>query len=130
MEKENILMKVEESVSWEKAFETEEWKEPFTNIFETDDDYVLIVDIPGVQKENLKLKVEDSSLILMARIDYKNANRQNYILRESQVSNYYRKYNLSDSIEIEKTEAELVDGQLKIKLPKHERVKPRTIEIK
>ncbi len=75
MEKENILMKVEESVSWEKAFETEEWKEPFTNIFETDDDYVLIVDIPGVQKENLKLKVEDSSLILMARIDYKNAKK-------------------------------------------------------
>jgi HSP20 family molecular chaperone IbpA len=66
----------------------------------------------------------------MGRIDFNNAVNQNYVLRESPVSNYYRKFNLSDSVQIEKIEAELADGQLKVTLPKHERVKPRVIKIK
>lgn len=123
------LIKVE-TKNWDEALENEDWREPFANIFETDDDYVLIVDLPGVAKENVKIKVENASLLIMGRIDYHNAVSQNYILRESSVSNFYRKFNLMDSIEIEKIDAELKDGQLKVTLPKHERVKPRVINIK
>ena len=123
------LMKVD-TKKWDEALENEEWREPFANIFETDDDYVLIIDLPGVAKENVKIKVENAALVVMGRIDYRNAVNQNYILRESIVSNFYRKFNLMDSIIVEKIDAELKDGQLKVTLPKHERVKPRVINIK
>jgi HSP20 family protein len=51
-------------------------------------------------------------------------------MRESRLSNYYRKFKLSDSIDESRIDAEIKDGILTVTLPKHERVKPKVIEIK
>jgi HSP20 family protein len=50
-------------------------------------------------------------------------------LNEYTVGNYYRKFRISDSIDNNKIEAKFENGVLSVKLPKHDRVKPRTIEI-
>ncbi len=125
------LTKVEETNSWEHALENESWMAPLVDIYETDDDYILMANMPGVNKEDVKIKLEDGDLIIMGR-KHDNVYDENrhYLMKEIDSSNYYRKFNLSESIDDEKIDAAMENGILKIHLPKVERVKPKTIEIK
>lgn len=114
---------------WEEALEKEAWISPMINIHETDDEFILESFMPGVTKDNLKIKYEDGSLVLMGRINYDEIANRKYVLREMEIGNYYRKLNLSDTIDESKIEAHFESGILSLHLPKHERIKPRTISI-
>ena len=100
------------------------------NIYETADDYMLTADMPGLNKEDVKINIEDGSLVIFGKIKFKEMMDKRYILNESAIGNYYRKFNISDSIDDTRIEAKMENGQLNIRLPKHERVKPKIIEIK
>ena len=116
--------------SWDEALETEEWIPPSVDIFETDSEYILEAEMPGVQKDNLRIKYEEGFLVIMGRIDYDNVRNRRFILRESEKGNFYRKFKIADSIDEMKINAKLENGILQIALPKHERIKPRIIDIK
>ncbi len=122
--------KVEESNSWEYALENESWIAPLVDIYETDDDYVLIANMPGVNREDVKIKLEDGDLIIMGRKRSTEVENRRYLMKEIDSSNYYRKFKLSESVDDDKIDASMEKGRLKIHLPKVERVKPKTIEIK
>ncbi len=124
------MVKVEEKKSWEQALERESWVAPLVDIYETDDDFYLLAYMPGVKKENVKIKLEDGSLVIMGRINYDEEVSRNYILKETETGNFYRKFKISDTINESKIDAHLEDGVLTVRLPKHERIKPKTIEIK
>lgn len=123
------LVKVENNSSWDEALENESWIAPMVNIYETNDEFNLTAFMPDVQRDKIKVKLEDGSLIIMGRINYDEAKSRKYILNEYTVGNYYRKFKISDSIDNNKIEAKFENGVLTVKLPKHDRVKPRTIEI-
>lgn len=126
-----ILTKTEENMNtWEHALKNEPWVSPLVDIYETEDDFFLNAYLPGVTKENLKIKFEENSLVIMGKVDFETRRNRKYVMRETETGNYYRKFKLSDSVNQDKIEAELINGELIVKLPKHERVKPRTIEIK
>jgi len=126
------LVNVEEtkSTNWDTALESENWVAPVVDIYETEDDFILVANMPGVKKENVKIKMEDGSLLIMGRVEFDDLINRNYVLNESQVGNYYRKFQISESIDDSKIEARLENGQLTVHLPKHERIKPKNIEIK
>lgn len=123
-------VEVKTSRSWDEALEKESWVAPLIDISETADDYFLTAFMPGVSKENVKIKLEDGNLVLMGRIDYDSALNKKYVLKETETGNYYRRFKIADSIDESKIDAKLENGILNVKLPKHERVKPKTIEIK
>ena len=123
------LVKVQEAGSWDEALEKEPWVAPLVDIYETDDNFYLVASMPGVSKENVKVKLEDGSLVMMGRIDYKEATNRKYVLQENDIGNYYRKFNVADSIDSSRIDAKFESGQLVVTLPKHERIKPKTIEI-
>ncbi len=123
-------LEVKTSRSWDEALEKESWVAPLIDISETTDDYFLTAFMPGVSKENVKIKLEDGNLVLMGRIDYDSAINKKYVLKETETGNYYRRFKIADSIDESKIDAKLENGILNVKLPKHERVKPKTIEIK
>lgn len=124
------MQEVKTQKSWEEALENESWVAPLVDIYETDDEFFLNAYIPGVKKENLKIKLEDGHLVIMGRIDYDEAVNRKYVLKETEIGNFYRRFKISDSIDESKIDAKLENGVLEVRLPKHERVKPRTIEIK
>lgn len=126
----NQAVVVKETNNWEEALEKEKWVTPTVDIYETDDEFVLLTNMPGVSKENVKIKLEAESLVLMGRINYEEANSRKYILKETRIGNFYRKFKISDSIDIDRVDAKLENGKMVVILPKHERVKPRSIEIK
>lgn len=132
MENNKELVQVQESQknSWDEALEKESWVGPLVDIYETEDAFTLIADMPGVSKENVRIKLEDGDLVIMGRIDFNDRINKTYILNETQIGNYYRKFHISDGVDDSKIDARLENGQLKIHMPKHERLKPKTIEIK
>jgi len=123
------LVKVDNNSSWDEALENESWIAPMVNIYETDEEFNMTAFMPDVDRNNLKIKLEEGSLIIMGRINYEEAVNRKYILNEYAVGNYFRKFKISDTIDNNKIEAKFENGVLSVKLPKHDRVKPRTIEI-
>lgn len=130
----NGSIKEEEKVqtvnSWDFAFQNESWISPAVDIYEDTDNFYLTANMPGVGKENTKIKIDNDNLIIMGRIDYSGVVKRNYIMKESDTANYYRTFRISDGIDSTKLEAKYENGQLMVTLPKHERVKPRVIDIK
>jgi HSP20 family molecular chaperone IbpA len=127
----NEMIKVENmnTQSWEERLEKEAVFSPPVNVFESSEEYVLIADMPGIEKENIKIKLHKRELTIVGLINFEEAINRKYILREISIGNYYRKFNLSDWINEDNIIASYQNGQLRLILPKHERVKPRDIQI-
>ena len=126
----NEMVEVKDKKSWDEALENEPWVAPLVDIYEIADEYYLTANIPGVSKENVKIKLEEGFLVIMGRVNVDEAKNRKYVLNEIEEGNYYRRFKISESIDEQKIDAKLENGVLNIKLPKHERVKPKLIEIK
>ncbi len=105
------------------------YKAPLVNITEDENSFFIIADLPGVRKDNVELKIEENSLSIIGKVDFDKNAKSKFILREKRTGNYLRSFKLGDSIDQEKIEATLENGQLLLMLPKKESVKPRSIEI-
>lgn len=122
-------VEVKQKRTWDEALEKESWIAPLINIYETKDEFFLTANMPGVKKEDVKIKLEEGNLLIMGRIDYEDSVNKKYVLQETEFGNYYRRFKISDSIDESKIDAKLENGVLNIKLPKHDRIKPRSIDI-
>ena len=124
------MVDVKTKRSWDEALEKESWVAPLIDIYETTDDYFLTAQMPGVSKEDMKIKLEEGHLVIMGRVNYSETYDRKYVMKETETGNFYRRFKISDSIDEQIIDATLENGILHVKLPKHDRVKPKTIEIK
>lgn len=119
-----------EKQSWENLLSTEGSYAPLVDIYETNDEFILTADMPGVKKEDVNLKLEEGSMLIFGKINYQDILDHRFILKEKETGHFFRKFKISDTIDETKISAKFENGQLVVILPKHERVKPRTINIK
>jgi len=119
----------EEQKTWLDILESQRSVAPLVDIYETDNDFVLVANLPGVSKENIHLKLEENALSIFGKIKYEETINRKYLLNENIIGNYFRRFRLSNNIDQSKIDAKYENGQLFINLPKHERIKPRTINI-
>ncbi len=124
-----IPVKVKGNSSIEELLVTQNYISPLVNIYETDDEFILTAFMPGVVRDNVKVKVEADSLIMFGQIDYENEISRDYILNEQEIANYYRTFKISDTVDKSKIEARYDNGQLVVNLQKKEKAKPRRIDI-
>jgi len=97
------------------------WATPAVDIYETDDELVLLADMPGVNDQGLQLEVSRGVLTLEAeREGNENGNKRGY----------YRQFKLSERIDADAGQAQLKDGVLTLRLPKLETAKPKKIAVK
>lgn len=127
--KEIIAVRDINNYSIEEILRSENNVSPSTDIYENTDEFVLITNMPGVSRSEVKVKVIDDSLIVFGKINYEEAINRNYVLNENDIGNYFRKFKISDSIDKDKIAAKYDNGQLIVHLPKSEKLKPRTIDI-
>lgn len=86
------------------------------------------MNIPGVQKKDIKLNVTDNSIEISAEHkEESEEKKKNYLKKERSNVSYYRTLPLSEDVVSEKTKAKLSDGVLEITLPKS---KPSKIQKK
>lgn len=101
---------------------------PLVDIYENENEILLHVDMPGVEKEKISINMDNGKLHLsgLRKMDTKGA--ANWV--EFGDAEYIRSFSVPQSIDVEKVNAELKDGVLRLHLPKSEASKPRQIEIK
>jgi len=104
---------------------------PFANLAKNSNDtFTIEVDLPGVKKEDIELKVEDDFLTVNAVRHFKNeVNEEDYYLCESNFGVISRSFVLSDNINRDKIEAKFENGRLYLTLEKSEDKKSKNISI-
>lgn len=103
---------------------------PVTDIFETDQALTLKLEMPGVAKDRVEVRVENDILTIEGRIDFGVYDNLRPLYTEYNVGNYARTFQLSSKIEQDGISAALKDGVMTLVLPKVERAKPRKIEVR
>ncbi len=103
---------------------------PTADIFEAEDALHVVLEMPGVEKENINIGVRDGVLSIDGRLDFSKYRELQPLYTEYNVGNYSRSFRLSSLIDQNKISAELLDGVLSLSLPKVEEAKPRNIQIK
>ena len=103
---------------------------PLADIVEQGDELLLVVDLPGVNPDDLYVHFEDKSLTIHGRATPRQDEAQtNYLLREYGVGDFHRAFQVSEDIDTRQISAELKDGVLILHLPKAEAAKPRKILV-
>jgi HSP20 family protein len=102
---------------------------PPVDIFEDQKELTLYADLPGVRPEDVDLKYERGELVLHGRVPtHEHAGR--LLLGEYQEGDYYRVFQIHESIDSTKISAECKNGVLVVHLPKIEAARPRQISVK
>ena len=103
--------------------------QPQTDIFETSEALTLVLEMPGVDKGSVEVKVENDVLNIEGRVDFSNYEGLQPLYTEYNVGHYARSFRLSSKIEQEGISAELKDGVMTLVRPKAEKAKARKIKV-
>ena len=101
---------------------------PLADIESADDGYVIRAEMPGVEKGDLEITVDNGELLILGRRKPTKFTAE-LIYREIRAQDFRRVYELDPSIDTTKVSAEIDDGILTVRLPKAETVKPRKISV-
>jgi HSP20 family protein len=101
---------------------------PLVDLESTDDGYVIRAEMPGVEKGDLEISVDNGELMILGRRKPTEFTAE-LIYREIEPHDFRRVYELDPSIDTTKISAKIDDGVLTVRLPKAETVKPRKISV-
>ena len=97
---------------------------PAVNVKETDDNYIISMAAPGLEKKDFKIDVNGSLITISAEKDEKSEEKaESYTKREYSYSSFSRSFSLPDDTLTDKIDATYVNGELKLLLPKREEAK-------
>ncbi len=105
---------------------------PFANLAKKGSDVFKIeIDLPGVKKDDIDIKIENNYLIVNAVRNFKKeVSKDDYYLCESSFGRISRSFLLPDGIDTDKIDAKLENGRLYITLEKEESKKAKSIAVK
>jgi len=99
------------------------------DIYETENEFVIKAEMPGVKKDAVDITFEKNELEINGKVNGNFPDEKNIKYSEFGLYNYHRKFNVGDTIDNNKLTASLENGILTLNLPKREEVKPRKIEV-
>lgn len=102
---------------------------PLADIYETQEGLVLTLEIPGVDKQNVDIKLDKGQLTIHARISVEPYDNMQPLYTEYNIGDFARSFSLPDEIDQEKIQASVVDGVLTLNLPKVKEAAARTISV-
>src|SRR5919198_4079767 len=114
----------------EESITVPEWA-PLVDIAEDDKEYLIKVELPEVQKDDVKVTVENGTLTISGE---RKAEKEEKGRKFHRVERYYgrfeRSFSVPDDAEADAVKAEFKDGLLKVHLAKSEKARPKQIEVK
>lgn len=102
---------------------------PRVDIVETDKQLIVYADLPGVSPQDVDLHYERGELVLRGRVKAR-AHNGARLLEEYDVGDFYRAFQVHESIDATKIEADCKNGVLTVYLPKEEAAQPRKVVVK
>jgi HSP20 family protein len=131
----NTLLGLQDALD---AFRASSWLQPGpsgggsyppVNVFRNGDDFVLIADVPGINRADLDLQVKGRTIRLSGTKAVKFPEKVSVHRRERLAGRFDRSVTLPVEINAEAIKAECQDGILAVSLPRAEQDKPRSIKI-
>jgi HSP20 family protein len=108
---------------------TRTWAPP-VDIYEDGDNLVLKAELPGINPDDVEIRVEDNTLYLKGERKFeKEVKEQSYHRVERSYGAFTRTFSLPNSVDADKVSANYKDGVLTLTMPKKEEAKPKTIKI-
>ncbi len=109
---------------------TYEWA-PDIDVFEKDGKIVVRADLPGIERENIDVSVQDDTLIVRGhREEEKESEGETYYGLERATGRFYRVVSLPAGVDPNEIEASYKDGVLQVSVPKKTAPKPQKIQVK
>ena len=112
------------------------WSSPAVDMYQTDDEVVVKVALPGFKSDEVQINVTGDVLSLRGELKQEDENTlspkgkdKSWHIREHRWSSFERSIALPTVVTADKANAEFENGVLTITLPKAEEVKPRTITV-
>jgi HSP20 family protein len=104
---------------------------PAADMYETEKELVVELDVAGFEEKELALEVSDHTLTVKGeRMKEKEEKEKSFYLHERLEKHFERKFTLPPEVDLEHVEATFKTGVLEVHIPKIEQAKARTIEIK
>jgi len=104
---------------------------PAVDMYQTNEDVVVKVTLPGLKPEDVNITVTGETLTLRGEFKHENEQKEsNYHIREQRYGSFERSILLPTDVKADKAKADFEDGILTIKMPIAEEVKPKSIMVK
>lgn len=103
---------------------------PSVDVSETPDNFIVRAELPGMQREDIDLEVENNVLVIRGERKFeKQSDSESFHFTERSYGSFFRSFTLPKNVDSESITAEYKDGMLTVTLPKREEVKPKKVEI-
>jgi HSP20 family protein len=104
---------------------------PAVDIFETEHELVVRADLPGVNPQDLDIRVENNILTIRGerKFDSNKVNEENYLRVERAYGPFSRSFSLANSVKSDAIKADYQNGVLTLSIPKREEAKPKQIKV-
>lgn len=114
----------------ERAGLPAEYREPSVDVVETDKEVIATADMPGIEKQDIKINLTENRLEISAETKREEKREERgYIYRERSRGAYYRAISLPTSIDTENSKATYRNGILEIRMPKMEVKERKTLTV-
>lgn len=102
---------------------------PPVDIFENSDELLLVVDMPGVKGDAVSIDIDKDVLTIAAKRQARTNENARILAGDNQPFDYKRVFTVPNTIDPDRISANFNAGVLEVHLPRHERTKPRRIQI-
>ena len=103
---------------------------PAVDIEESENEYTIIADLPGFDKSNINLSIDEGYLTIKANEEKVSDSNGRYMLKERSMRNYSRTFSLPDNALDSKVSAKYTNGTLRITIPKSKEINKNVKQIK
>ena len=104
---------------------------PTMDLYQTDNDIVVKMGLPGVKPEDIQISVTNGVLCIRGEVkEVKEEKEKTYHLRERRYGSFSRSVTLPSNVDADKSDADFENGILTLTLPKAEEAKAKTITVK
>ncbi len=124
----DIMTEMERELNAIRKEYTQDYKMPVMDMYETDDELVVIMELPGVKKEDIVLNVTPSTLEVTAELKEEKEDNRKYHKKERIIRKYYRSITLPTKVSVDNVDAKYENGMLIVRFKKEAGEKKR-VEI-
>ena len=117
----------------ERLFRTDELdvRAPAVDVFEEKDDIVVKAEVPGMDKDNIEVKLTDHTLTIKGeKKKAEEVKEENYYRSERSYGSFFRTLELPKDVHAEKVKATFKNGVLEVRMPKTEEAKAKEVKVK
>ncbi|MGD9683602.1 MAG: Hsp20/alpha crystallin family protein [Candidatus Obscuribacterales bacterium] len=103
---------------------------PPVDIYQSENSFVVIAEMPGVDESSVDITLEKGILTIQGESHREALEGYRLVRSEAPNGNYRRMFRLSEEVDLERADAVMKDGVLRLTLPKHENARPRKISVR